>query len=222
VQIVAPGRSPGNSGINLSVRLHLGRLPLAFDLTSTARRIAIVGPSGSGKSTLLRILAGLERRARGRLAFDGEDWQDDERRLHRPPWQRRVGWVPQDSILFPHADVRANLAWTNPTAERLQHVAGVLEIAALLDRRPRNLSGGERQRVALGRAILSAPKLLLLDEPFAAVDRRLRGRLAEELRQLSHESDLPFVLVSHDDGDVASLADEVWRIESGRLDRVDS
>jgi molybdate transport system ATP-binding protein len=213
----APGGAPH---LDLDVRLSLGRLGLAFTLRSEARRLAVIGASGAGKSTLLRVVAGLERGARGRVVVDGTAWQDDDRGIRVPPWRRRVGWVPQDSILFPHVDVRANLGWTAPDPAALDHVARVLEIDGLLGRRPRNLSGGERQRVALGRAILARPKLLLLDEPFAAVDKRLRGRLVDELGQLSREADLPFILVSHDDTDVAALADAVWRVADGRLEKV--
>jgi molybdate transport system ATP-binding protein len=180
--------------------------------------IAIVGPSGSGKSTVLRILAGLEKRSVGRLAFRETTWQESATKQFVPPWERRVGWVPQDSILFPHLDVVGNLGWTGAIDPEIQEVADVLEIAPLLDRRSRNLSGGERQRVALGRAILSRPRLLLLDEPFAAVERRLRSRLAAEIRQLCRARRLPLVLVSHDEADVRVLADEVYELREGRLE----
>jgi molybdate transport system ATP-binding protein len=206
--------------VDLDVTLALGPTRLDLRLASRARTIALVGPSGAGKSSCLRVLAGVERRSVGRLVVRGTVWQDSAAHRFVPPWQRRVGWVPQDAALFPHCSVRENLAWTGPDADALAQVAALLEIAPLFDRRPRHLSGGERQRVALGRALLARPDWLLLDEPFAALDRPLRRRVATAVATLCRERALPFVLVSHDDADVASLAEEVWSLSEGRLVRV--
>ena len=190
---------------------------MRLELDSRARALAIVGPSGAGKSTFLRALAGLERRARGRIVAAGAVWQDDACHIHVPAWQRRVGWVPQDALLFPHLDVRRNLGYAHPDVGEVQSMAEWLEIAPLLARRPRRLSGGERQRVALGRALLSRPRLLLLDEPFAALDRPLRGRVAARLASFCAERDIRLALVSHYEEDVATLADETWMLAGGRL-----
>lgn len=193
----------------------LGALQLALAMKTQAQALALVGPSGSGKSTCLRVLAGLEPRARGRIAVAEEVWQDSGRGIHLPAWRRRVGWVPQDAALFPHLDVRGNLGFARTAKADLELIAELLEITPLLRRLPRNLSGGERQRVALGRALLSNPRLLLLDEPFNALDKALRARIGHRVFRLCREWGLPAVLVSHDSGDFASFADEVWDLGAG-------
>jgi molybdate transport system ATP-binding protein len=204
-------------GLDVDVRLRLGSLSLAVAWQTRARTVALTGPSGSGKSTILRILAGLEQRAVGRVRFDGTTWQDAGVRV--PPHDRRVGWVPQDGCLFPHLSVRGNLAYAGAPDADVRALADRLGIGALLDRRPRNLSGGERQRVALGRALLSRPRLLLLDEPFAALDDDLRARLADDLASIGRERSLPVVVVSHHAADVEALAEERWTIADGALVR---
>lgn len=201
----------------MHVALQLGQLALTPDLVTTSPTTALVGPSGAGKSTVLRIIAGLERRAVGTLSVGADTWQDSERKLHLPPWERRVGWVPQEAILFPHLDVGQNLRYGGGSAEQAREIAELLEVAPLLSRRPRHLSGGERQRVALGRALLSSPRLLLLDEPFAALDRALRESIGPRLRDHCTSQGIPYLLVSHDERDVAALADEVWVLEGGTL-----
>jgi molybdate transport system ATP-binding protein len=202
--------------LDCDVTLGLGAFALQAALRTSARRMAIVGPSGSGKSTLLRVLAGLERGARGHVRFDGVAWHEDARTLV-PPHRRRVGWVPQDVRLFPHRTVLQNLAFGGAPCEDAVRLATRLGVAALLDRRPRHLSGGEAQRVALARALLANPRLLLLDEPFAALDRARRADVAELLREWLAASQATLVLVSHDERDVALLADEVFEMSEGVL-----
>jgi molybdate transport system ATP-binding protein len=201
--------------LHVAVRIPVGGGALTLDLATDARVVGIVGASGAGKSTLLRVVAGLERRAVGTVRVGGAVWQDGATFV--PAWERGVGWVPQDGVLFPHLTVRENLAY----AARLpvEPVAARLGVAALLDRRPRSLSGGERQRVALGRALCAAPRLLLLDEPFAALDRPLRARLAEEVGAWARERAVPMLVVSHDPADLARLDAEVWEIADGRVAR---
>ena len=204
------------------VRLPLDALQLDVSLNTPSAAVAIVGPSGAGKSTLLRVLAGVERRAKGTVLFRGETWQDSESGVWRPPWERGVGWVPQDDLLFPHLSVRENLGYAGGSAVSVEEMAGQLSVDHLLDRRPRYLSGGERQRVALGRALLSSPRLLLLDEPFSALDRPLRREIVEQVSALARERAIPLVLVSHDEADADLMAEERWILSDGVLRKPDA
>lgn len=204
--------------LHVDVRLALGPRQLRLSLVTRARGAVLVGPSGAGKSTLLRVIAGVERRARGQVSFGGEEWQEPAGRF-LPPWQRRVGWVPQDGVLFPHLSVHQNLGY----GARLDvgPIAALLGVDHLLDRRPRHLSGGERQRVALGRAMASSPQLLLLDEPFSALERPLRLQLAAALAQWCQERGTPLLLVSHDVQDVRVLVDDCFELRGDGMWPVD-
>jgi len=206
--------------LDMAVTLAIGALSVRAELVTQARAVAVVGPSGAGKSTLLRVLAGVERRARGRVAVGGRVWMDSERAVFLEPWERRVGWVPQDDLLFPHLDVRRNLGYAGASQAEVEQTADLISVRHLLDRRPRNLSGGERQRVALGRALLARPTLLLLDEPFSALDRALRLDLVQRVRAHAIAAGMMLVLVSHDEVDAATLADERWLLSEGTLKRV--
>lgn len=206
-------------GLRVELRVPLGAIDLDVSLRTRARSVAVVGPSGSGKSTLLRVLAGAEMRGRGLVEVDGTRWVDPERGVLVPAWERRVGWVPQDALLFPHLSVAENLGYGGSGGGEVAEVARLLRIDGLLDRRPRRLSGGEGQRVALGRALLAHPRLLLLDEPFSALDRPLRLELARTVRRWSEERSVPLVLVSHDEEDAGILAEERWHLVDGTLDR---
>lgn len=183
---------------DLDVNVPMGAKSLSLTFRSSSRRVAIVGASGAGKSTTLRVFAGLEsRRVEGFCRFSGQVWLDSTQRCWVEPERRQVGWVPQDALLFPHVDVRTNLLWGAPTNERLYETSELLGIEHLLERRPRHLSGGERQRVALGRALLARPRLLLLDEPFAALDPPRRASVAEALRVACQRDNIALLLVSH-------------------------
>jgi molybdate transport system ATP-binding protein len=206
--------------LDVAVTLPLGNLALEVELRTFRRAVAIVGPSGAGKSTLLRILAGVERRAVGRVEMTGRIWLDSARGFFLEPWDRRVGWVPQDDLLFPHLTVRENLGFAGARAGEVEETAEMLSVQPLLERRPRNLSGGERQRVALGRALLAKPELLLLDEPFSALDRLFRLDLVARVRDLAERAGIVLVLVSHDEGDAAALAEERWLLVDGKLTRL--
>ncbi len=203
--------------LHVQVRVPLNAFDLDVDWRPESDRVAILGPSGSGKSTLLRALAGLEPTAEGHVSFGDEVWLDSDSGLNMPAWERRVGWVPQDGLLFPHLSLRENLAYAGTGEPEVERMAESLFLSDLLDRRPRFLSGGERQRVALGRALLSAPRMLLLDEPFSALDRPLRGEIAAMVRAFARDSGTPIVLVSHDEPDAALLADERWVLVGGSL-----
>lgn len=205
-----------DAGLYVNVALEVGALSLRAQLHSTSRRLAIVGPSGAGKSTLLRIVAGLERRVRGEVRFAGQTWHCGGR-ASIPAHRRRVGWVPQDARLFPHRTVAQNLCFAGASKDEALRLASRFGIDGLLTRRPRHLSGGESQRVALARALLARPRLLLLDEPFAALDRARRIDLAALLLETLAAEDVTLVLVTHDERDVASLADEVYEMSEGEL-----
>ena len=202
-------------GLDLEIPFTGGGLRVELNTAST--RIAVVGPSGSGKSTILRILAGVERRAHGTVLVKEHCWQDSSNGTWVPSWDRRVGWVPQETLLFPHLTVRENLSYGGALPDWVSETAVLLQIEDLLDRRSRRLSGGERQRVALGRALLSKPRLLLLDEPFSALDRPLRGELSELVSDWALDRSVPIVLVSHDEEDAKWLAEERWHVGGGSL-----
>src|SRR5829696_3093982 len=171
------------SELELSFRLPLTDFALDMDKVVPARAIGVFGPSGAGKSSLLDAIAGLRRGVTGRIRFGDQVWTDTERGIHVPPEARRVGLVPQAPLLFPHLSVRQNLSFGARRAEKLgsvaalEAIADLLEISELLRRKPGELSGGEQKRVAFGRALCSAPRLLLLDEPFAGLDLNLRQKL---------------------------------------------
>ena len=205
-------------GWMLDVDVPLGARPLSVALETESSTVAIVGASGAGKSTLLRVLAGVERRARGRVEVNGQTWLDSSTGANLAPWERSVGWVPQEVSLFPHLTVRENLGYAGAGSDSVRETAALLEVTDLIDRRPRRLSGGERQRVALGRALLASPQLLLLDEPFSALDRPLRAKLSRLLRHWADERRIPIVLVSHDEEDTQVLADERWHLAAGVLE----
>lgn len=212
----------------MNLRLDQVQLPLsAFALEIEAifeRSITgIYGPSGAGKTSLLELIAGLRRPSAGRVQLDGEILFDAKTRMHRPPRLRRIGYVPQDLGLFPHLDVRANLAYgqrglTNGSELfTIAHVSEVMEIAPLLARDVTTLSGGEQQRVAFARAILSVPRLLLLDEPMSSLDSKLKQRLVPFLLRIRDEFRIPLIYVTHDAGELTALCDEVVIIERGRM-----
>jgi molybdate transport system ATP-binding protein len=204
--------------VRLRLDLDLPTGPLLVRLDSTATGWGLMGPSGSGKTSLLRTLAGIDQHARGVVEVDGESWLSANARM--TPWARRVGWAPQEGLLFPHLSVRENLLIGHDAARagpNLPQVAEALEIEALLPRQPRHLSGGERQRVALGRALLASPRLLLLDEPFSALDRPLRERVIEGVRRVRAEWCIPAIIVSHDAQDLRSLVDVWWEVSGGAV-----
>lgn len=205
------------------VSLPLERFTLEVDATFTAHATGIAGPSGAGKTTLLELIAGLRRPASGRISVGGVVLTDTARHLSLPPEKRRVGYVPQDLALFPHLNVRKNLFFGHAaspeanSAMQPDHVIDLLEIRPLLERPVHAISGGERQRVALGRALLSSPRVLLLDEPISNLDARLRDRILPYLQAVRHEFTLPIIYVSHQQSEIEMLCDDIRFIEHGRL-----
>jgi molybdate transport system ATP-binding protein len=198
------------------------RLDASFTIPATGVS-ALFGPSGCGKTTVLRCMAGLHRIAEGEFRLAGEVWQDAT--SFRPPYERAVGYVFQEASLFPHLSVRRNLLFGASRAGApggggaiaLDEVVDLLGIARLLDRAPQNLSGGERQRVAIGRALLSQPRILLMDEPLSALDRFTKDEILPFLERLHDALALPIVYVSHDLAEVERLADHLVLLEQGRV-----
>ncbi len=183
---------------------------------------ALFGRSGCGKTTCLRAMAGLER-AQGRLNISGEVWQDDAQNHFLPAHQRPLGYVFQESSLFPHLSVRRNVEYGMnrvPESQRrvsLEQAVELLGIATLMDRKPETLSGGERQRVAMARALATSPRLLLLDEPLAALDAQRKSEVLPYLERLHNELDIPVMYVSHALDEVARLADHLVLMDAGRV-----
>lgn len=208
-----------------------GRFTLDAAFTVPARGVTgLFGPSGCGKTTVLRCMAGLQRMA-GRLVVAGEAWQDDARGIFREPHRRPVGYVFQEASLFPHLSVRRNLLYgarragpgdgpgggPSDALGGFDEVVALLGIGHLLDRAPGALSGGERQRVAVGRALLSRPRLLLMDEPLSALDRMTKDEILPYLEALHGRLAIPIVYVSHDVGELRRLADTLVLLEVGRV-----
>lgn len=183
--------------------------------------IALIGPSGGGKTTLLRMIAGLENPAGGQISCAGETWLDTEQGKSLSPQQRRIGYVFQDYALFPHMSAVHNIEAALlhlPKAERRKKSSTLIEmvnLGGLEDRLPGQLSGGQRQRIALARALARDPKVLLMDEPFSAVDQVTRRKLQYELVQLRRRIDLPIIFVTHDLNDAMLLADRIYAISRG-------
>jgi len=194
-----------------------GGFALTFAFVAERGVTAIVGPSGSGKTTVLNLIAGLLTPAEGVIELGDKRLFDAQASIALPPEEREIGYIFQDYQLFPHLSVERNLRFgqrrANHPPARFEHVVEVLELGSLLNRTPASLSGGEKQRVALGRALLRGPRLLLLDEPLNAVDVRLRQTIGEFLSRAIAEFKIPAVLVSHDQESIAALADEIVPID---------
>ena len=184
---------------------------------------AICGPSGSGKTSILSIIAGLRRPDEGSVRMGSRVLDDRSAEIHLPPEKRRIGYVFQDQLLFPHLTVRRNLLYgwkrrpRGAQSVEYRRVAEVLELTDLADRYPHTLSGGQRQRVALGRALLSAPELLLLDEPLVSLDAPLKDRVLDYVEQVLREWHIPTLYVTHDMRDVKRLAQQVILLERGQV-----
>jgi molybdate transport system ATP-binding protein len=206
-----------------NIRLPLADFPLEIDAIFDRPIAGIFGPSGAGKTSLLDLIAGLRRPVAGAVQLDDKVVFEASVRLNLPPRLRRIGYVPQDLALFPHLKVRANLLYgsrlavTDNELFTLGRVVEVMEIAPLLERNVTTLSGGEQQRVAFARAILSAPRLLLLDEPMSSLDSRLKKRLTPFLLRIRDEFRIPLIYVTHDADELGTLCDEVLVLERGRL-----
>ena len=204
--------------LKVDIQLRRGGFERHVRIDEDARVVALVGPSGAGKTTVLNAIAGLVAPRAGRIEVDGRILFDSARGIDLPAHRRRVGYVFQDARLFPHMDVRRNLLYGRhggrgqPRRFELDAVVELLGICALLDRRTANLSGGEAQRVALGRALLSQPGILLFDEPLSALDEARREELIPWLQRVRDEVRLPMLYISHRAEEVRRLASAIHRL----------
>jgi molybdate transport system ATP-binding protein len=209
--------------LRVDVSKRLGEFAIEASFANEGRVTGLFGASGAGKTSLINMIAGLLRPDRGVIAIDGETLDDTSTRTHVAAHRRRIGYVFQDARLFPHLDVRGNLDYgrrMNRLAEDgvlWRRVTELLDIGDLLDRRPGKLSGGERQRVALGRALLSQPRLLLLDEPLGSLDEERKEEILPYLVRLRDEAGIPMVYVSHDPSEMRQLASQIAIIRRGRV-----
>ena len=210
--------------LHLQARLARADFHLDVNLTLPGRGVtALFGPSGSGKTTCLRVLAGLEPQAEGHISVAGEVWQDSTRRLFKPVHQRALGYVFQEASLFDHLNVRDNLKFGHartPTTQRQHgwdHGLELLGIGHRLERMPHELSGGERQRVSIARALATSPRVLLMDEPLAALDAARKADILPWLEQLHEGLDMPVLYVTHSLDEVVRLADHIVLLAQGRV-----
>jgi molybdate transport system ATP-binding protein len=208
---------------SISKQLHgtNGDFQLNVDLNIVQGQfIALYGPSGAGKTTLLRCLAGLEKPDDGQLVVDGNKWFDQSQKINLSTQQRYVGYMFQDYALFPNMTVRENLAFAirkGSDKNRVNELLAMMDLTELRHRKPESLSGGQKQRVALARALAATPRLLLLDEPFSALDASMRSRLQDEVLRLQRHFGITTIIVSHDVSEVYKLADTVMVLASGNI-----
>jgi molybdate transport system ATP-binding protein len=212
--------------LEVDIEHRLAAFELDIHFRSGRGLTALFGRSGAGKTSVVNAIAGLIRPERGRIVIDGSVLLDTERGIHAPTHRRRVGYVFQEGRLFPHLSVRQNLSfgrWFAPdtaSSSRLDDVVELLGLGQLLDRRPGRLSGGEKQRVAIGRALLARPRLLLMDEPLASLDARRKDEILPYLERMRDQPSVPIVYVSHSVAEVTRLANTIVLISDGRVHAV--
>jgi len=209
--------------LSVDVEKRLGDVAIAVKFETAQGVTALFGPSGAGKTSIVNMIAGLVTPDRGRIALDGDVLFDSAARVNVPAHKRRLGYVFQEGRLFPHLTVAQNLdygRWMSkfaPDPAERERIVALLDIGHLLPRRPGHLSGGERQRIAVGRALLMKPRLLLLDEPLASLDRARKLEILPYLAKLRDEAKVPMIYVSHQAGEIVKLASHVVRLEDGRV-----
>jgi molybdate transport system ATP-binding protein len=214
-----------NAALKLCFNVPLDRFTLDIDCECTHRVTGLFGPSGSGKTTLIESIIGLRKRARGYIACGASVWMDSEQLIFVKTEHRGIGYVPQDHLLFPHYNVRKNLECGVARSQSkgadfaaiFKEVVEVLELDSLLNRKTADLSGGEKQRVALGRALCSCPRVLMLDEPLASLDLELRDRILPFLIRVKDHLKIPILMVSHNPMELQALCDEVMVLREGKI-----
>ncbi len=208
--------------MSLEFDLRLPRRDFVLDLQGSfeSATVGIFGPSGAGKTSLFGLLAGLEQPSEGRIVLNGRVLADTKKDIFIPASKRRIGVVFQEKLLFPHMTVLENLCfgigYSSSRKVSLERVVELLDLSSLLSSMPADISGGEQQRVAVGRALLTSPELLLLDEPFNAVDNSLRSVILPYIRRLRDELKIPMLVISHDLPDIQRLTDQVYLVDKGR------
>lgn len=204
----------------IHLKKQLANFELSIDITlSIDRTTAIFGISGSGKTTLINLLSGLSKPDKGIIRLNGHTFNDSEKKCFIPASKRKIGYIFQDARLFPHYNVKRNLTYGMKKNEQqsFNQVVELLNIDKLLTRYPSTLSGGEKQRVAIGRALLSSPELLLMDEPLSSLDLPLKQELLSYLEFLPHETKIPIIYVSHSLNEIRRIAQQVMLIKEGKL-----
>jgi molybdate transport system ATP-binding protein len=210
--------------LGVDVEKRLGDFVLDARFQTGSGVTAVFGPSGAGKTTLINMISGLVAPDRGRIAIDETVLFDSAKRINLPPHRRRIGYIFQEGRLFPHLSVKHNLDYGRrmcglpPDGPQMQRILSLLDIGNLLDRRPGKLSGGERQRIAIGRALLMRPRLLLLDEPLASLDVARKREILPYLERLRDEVGVPMVYVSHQAAELRRIATSVVRLAAGRVE----
>jgi molybdate transport system ATP-binding protein len=203
-----------------NISLKLAAFTLRVEAKLSAPITGLSGPSGAGKTTLLEIIAGIRQADTATISLHDRILTDTKKSLHIPPARRRVAYVPQDLALFPHLDAMANLHYgyrhNQPQSILPERVVDVLELKPLLGRSIHQLSGGEQQRIALGRALLAHPQLLLLDEPLSNLDDRLRERILPYIKAIHSEFQVPMIYVTHSQMELKFLCDEILEIDAGK------
>ena len=207
------------AAFDLDFTLRQGEFTVTFTVSAEARALALFGPSGSGKTSALEAVAGLRTPQHGRIAVDGHVLFDSAQHVNVPVRRRRIGYVPQDILLFPHLNVRENVTYGLREGSRpdLRTLVHMLELSTFMDRRVASLSGGERQRVAMARALYSGPDVLLLDEPLAAVDLPRRRRIVDALIGIRDELSVPLIYVTHLPEEALTVADWAVLVDNGRI-----
>ena len=206
--------------LQITLRKQLKYFDIDIDFTCPeGKMLVMIGPSGGGKTTIIRMIAGLERPDEGRIVYRGETWYDSARNICLPPQDRCLGYVFQEYTLFPHLSLYKNAAFAAVDRQDVDSLFELFGIAHLRDRKPHMVSGGERQRCALCQALARQPQIMLLDEPFSALDVVTRRSLREEVRDLKSERSFPILYVTHDINEALFLADEILPIVEGKIDK---
>jgi molybdate transport system ATP-binding protein len=206
--------------LNVSIKKKLPHFDLDVSFScSSSRLLVLVGPSGAGKTTIIRILAGLDRPDKGRIVYNGETWVNTDKKIFLPPQKRCVGYVFQEYTLFPHLTVFENVAFSACDKKEIPSLLQRFNIRHLKKQKPDMISGGERQRCAICQAIARRPSVLLLDEPFSALDTVTRHNLRDELLHLKQELSIPIIHVTHNISEALYLADDILPMISGKIVR---